>query len=432
MKRTLSDWLSWQETLHLTEIDLGLERIGKVAHKLKLLKPDFPIITVAGTNGKGSSVALLEAILIAQGYNVGSYTSPHLIDYNERIKINAQNANEQQIIDAFEVIDKARGNISLTYFEFSTLAAILCFSQQNIDVAILEVGLGGRLDAANLWDTSLAIISSIDIDHENWLGNDRETIGIEKSGIMRKDTPVICGDPHPPKSIAKQAGKIGAKLYQLDKDFFIETDDATPNRWKWVGQNKTINLPKPNLKGRFQLNNAATVIAGLYSLKEKLPVDTDAIKQGLLSAKATGRLQIISQQPEWLLDVAHNPQAAKALAAYLANNPVSGKTYALFSMLKDKDIKQVVSIMSPAIDEWHIVPLGGTRGMTINELNQALSDQIGEAELIPHNDFKSTYQSLKNISNFKDRVVVFGSFLVVSEILQISEAEKTGLNEFSS
>ena len=431
MKRSLKEWLTWQEELHLSEIDLGLDRIREVAKNLKLLSPSFSIITVAGTNGKGSSVAMLDAILRAQGYKVGNFTSPHLIEYNERIKINGENATDQQIISAFETIDKARlipskshtdskKEISLTYFEFGTLAAIQCFTTEKVDVAILEVGLGGRLDAANLWDASLAIITSIDIDHISWLGDDREKIGVEKSGIMRKNVTAVCGDPNPPKSITDEAQRIGSNLLQLNKDFSYTTDPNNTKKWLWKNKKITLNLLKPNLSGAFQLNNAATVIAGLLSIKSLLPVTEEAINTGLINASVPGRLHVINTSPEWLLDVAHNPHAAIELAKYLQSNPAKGKTYALFSMLKDKDIKQVISIMNQSIDEWHLVPLGGSRGMKINELNQEIKQQTLDGKVICHDSFTDAYERIKNLTNLQDRVVAFGSFLVVSEILNIN------------
>jgi len=419
VKKTLDDWLKWQENLHTSEIDLGLERIAKVAKQLKLLSPSFPVITVAGTNGKGSCVAMLEAIYKAQGYNTGSYTSPHLINYNERIKLSGENVSDELIIEAFQEIDQARGNISLSYFEFGTLAAMLIFHQKNIDVAILEVGLGGRLDAANLWDASLALITSIDIDHIDWLGDNREKIAIEKAGIMRKNIPVISGDPNPPKSIKTEAKRIGALLFQFNQDFSYKTLGNSQWLWKWQYKthNKQYQLPLPALVGEFQLNNASTVLAGIETLQNKLKVSENAIKKGLLEATAPGRLQIIHESPEWLIDVAHNPHAAKELAKYLKKHPVTGKTYAIFSMLKDKDISQVLSILDKYIDEWHIIGLEGSRGLTINELNQYINDLERKGSIFPHKDISEACLHLKNNSKFEDRVVAFGSFLVVSAVI---------------
>jgi dihydrofolate synthase/folylpolyglutamate synthase len=415
MKKSLEEWLTWQETLHLSEIDLGLDRIHKVAKNLDLLSPSFPVLTVAGTNGKGSCVALLDTILKAQGYKTGNYTSPHLIHYNERIKLGGINVSDVKIIKAFEAINKARGNISLTYFEFGTLAAMLIFTQENIDVAILEVGLGGRLDAANLWDASLALITSIAIDHVDWLGDNRDIIAVEKSGIMRKDMPVISGEPNPPKTIASEAQRVGANLYQINQDFSYSDNQQN---WTWKGWKTQYLLPYPSLQGEFQLNNAATVIAGITAIKPLLPVSADSIKQGLLQATAPGRLQVIFQSPQWLIDVAHNPHAAKALAAHLKKEPVRGKTIALFSMLKDKDINEVLSIMDKYIDEWHIFGLKGSRGLSINELKQVFAHQRISGDIFSYKNLSSACKALKNIANIEDRVVAFGSFLVVSDVIE--------------
>ena len=421
IKKTLDDWLQWQETLHSSEIDLGLERIHQVAKRLNLLSPSFPVITVAGTNGKGSSVAMLEAILIAEGYTCGSYTSPHLVHYNERIKLSGVPASDSHIINAFTKIDQARGEISLSYFEFGTLAAMYIFTQQAVDVAILEVGLGGRLDAANLWDTSLAIISSIAIDHENWLGNNRETIAKEKAGIMRANTPVVCGDPDPPKSIKAMADKIQANLIQINQDFSYQqrADDS----WLWKENKTEYILPLPALKGEFQINNAATVIAGLKSISKQLPVSLKSIQQGLKQVTILGRLQKLQSSPEWLVDVAHNPHSAQALANYLDNTPAAGKTFALFSMLQDKDIKQVLSIMDKYIDEWHITGLAGSRGISTDELAVLMQSDNIQRKIISHTSFLDAINRLKKEAKNKDKVVIFGSFLVVSKVMELWESK---------
>ena len=424
MKKTLAQWLSWQETLHLSEIDLGLERIRAVAKKLDVLSPAFPIITVAGTNGKGSTVALFESILSAQGYKTGSYTSPHLIDYNERIKLNTINAKDDLIVEAFEEIGRARANISLTYFEFGTLAAMLIFIKQKVDVVILEVGLGGRLDASNLWDTSLAIITNIGIDHVDWLGDNREVIAVEKLGIMRSGTPAICGDLDPPKNIAKEAHRMGAKLYQINHDFSYQKN--ADDTWTWKGFSKNNTLPLPILAGAFQLNNAATVIAGLEAVNDILPTTKACIKQGLKEVSLAGRLQTIQLHPEWLVDVAHNPHAAKQLAKHLQAQPIKGKNIALFSMLKDKDIQQVVAIMDQYIDVWHIVALDGSRSTPLNTLKKIIHKQSPNNSVVEQQIFSDAIKSIKSGSNLQDRVVAFGSFLVVSELINLMRPSVRG------
>ncbi|MEE9327793.1 MAG: bifunctional tetrahydrofolate synthase/dihydrofolate synthase [Cocleimonas sp.] len=417
MRKTLEQWLTWQETLHLSEIDLGLKRIGQVAKKLNLLHPTFPIITVAGTNGKGSCVAMLDAILSAEGYTTGSYTSPHLLEYNERIKLKGVNSSDQEIINAFEQIDKVRDNISLTYFEFSTLAAMLIFSKSKVDVAILEVGLGGRLDAANLWDASLALITSISIDHVDWLGDDRDQIAIEKSGIMRKNMPVISGEIDPPKTISGEAKRICATLYQVNQDYSVSIQDN--NSWLWKNDEVSLSLPIPSLAGDFQINNAATVVAGLQAIKALLKISFSSIEQGLSTVSVLGRLQILSSSPTWLLDVAHNPDSAKQLANYLQANPVAGNTRALFSMLTDKNIEQVVALFDDTIDEWHIISLDGSRGLSTVELKQRMLQLSFKGKIVSYDDISDAYYSLKNITKSEDRVVAFGSFLVVSSLLNI-------------
>ena len=455
MKKTLEDWLQWQETLHLSEIDLGLVRIGKVAEKLNLLSPSFPIITVAGTNGKGSTVSFLDSMLRAEGYKTGAFTSPHLVNYNERIVLNGLQVEDDVIIQAFAAIDEARQSVkdesgksievSLTYFEFSTLAAMLIYQQHKVDVAILEVGLGGRLDAANLWDASLALITSIGVDHIDWLGDDREIIGVEKSGIMRKNTSAICGDLNPPKSIADEAKRLGANLQQINTDFSFSppknsSENTFEKHWHLKTNETTLELELPSMPGEFQLNNAATAIVGLLSIKALLPVSINAINTGLKNAQVTGRLQVLSTQPEWLIDVAHNPHAAKQLAKYIHDNPIKGKTYALFSMLRDKDVNEVLNIMNSVIDEWHIVATEGSRGLTLIELEKCFAElneqhkpnqkqqnsektteqnehQKALTEVTSYDSFSAACNALKNISKDKDRVVAFGSFLVISEIL---------------
>lgn len=425
-RQSLDNWLSWQETLHVKEIDLGLDRISIVAQRLDYLTPSFPIITVAGTNGKGSTVAFLESILRSAGYKTGSYTSPHLLRYNERIQINKQEVSDGEIIDAFETIDSARlskpdNPVSLSYFEFGTLAAMHCFINNKVDVAILEVGLGGRLDASNIWDATLAIITNIGIDHIEWLGDNREDIGIEKAGIMRKDIPVVCGDPNPPESIKNEADRIGARLIQLGKDFEYQNKDE---HWIWRDETSTLSLPLPSLPGEFQLNNASTAIAGLKTQAKQFRIENQHIKQGIKTASIVGRLQKIQKNPEIIIDVAHNPHAAKQLKQYLENHPVSGKTYALFSMLRDKDIKQVVSILKKNIDEWHIVALSGNRGLNLNELKTHLHELNSKSKIISHESVIEAKKSIKNMAKIEDRVVVFGSFLLVSEYLEISQSNE--------
>ena len=423
MPRTLSKWLNWQQNLHLSSIDLGLERVGLVAKRLKLSNLPFPIISVAGTNGKGSSIAMLQSIYQKAGYKTGVYTSPHLLRYNERIVIGGEEVSDRDICEVFEKINQARAETTLTYFEFGTLAAACLFVQAQIDIAIFEMGLGGRLDAVNLWDADLALITTIAIDHENWLGNTREKIAIEKAGIMRPNQPVICGDKKPPVTIASEAKRIGAKLLQRNQDFslVLPQSQQTTKTWQWLDnrENKSLKLPFPSLKGNFQLDNAANVITGIMQLQRQLPVSLETIKKGLSHSVLAGRLQIISICPEILLDVAHNPQAAEQLALYLHNNPISGKTIALFSVLNDKDLKGITAPFNSLIDQWYIISLEGERGQCATQLKSKLEKLgINNTNRV-NNNFKKTMQDLINTLECKDRLVVFGSFLLVSSVLKL-------------
>ena len=415
MMRTLPEWLEWQEKLHLSSIDLGLDRIRVVAERLDLLNLPFPVISVAGTNGKGSTVAFLHAILSAQGYKTGAYTTPHIVDYNERISIEGKPLSDEKICQAFERINQVRGDISLTYFEFGTLAAVLCFVDQGVDVAILEVGLGGRLDAVNLWDADLALITTIAIDHVDWLGDDREVIGREKAGIMRKGKPVVCGEPSPPRSISLVANEQGAELLQYTQDYSYQ---VSADSWQWEGLGLLYKkLPLPSLQGDYQIQNVAMVIAGLSCLD--IDINESSIRKGLKTAYVAGRLQKLQSSPEILLDVAHNAQAAQQLAKYLQKNKIKGKTRAIFSILSDKDVESVVLSMRFSIDEWHIVSLDDPRAIPIEQLKLQL-EQLRLETVTSYNNFDSVLKSVKSLSTHNDRLVIFGSFLVVSGVMSVS------------
>lgn len=426
MSRTLSEWLDWQQTLHLSSIDLGLDRIRVVAAKLKILELPFPLISIAGTNGKGSSTAMLQSIYQQAGYKTGVYTSPHLLRYNERIAIDGIAATDDLICDAFEKINQARGDTSLTYFEFSTLAAALLFVEQDVDLAIFEIGLGGRLDAVNLWDADIALITTIAIDHESWLGNNREDIAIEKAGIMRQGKPVICGDKNPPTTIASEAKRIGAQLIQRNIDFSLTLIEPQVNNqsiakhWQWHDhqQAESLELPSPSLQGQFQLDNAANIITTITQLQTQLPVALKAIEKGLVTIVLAGRLQTIATCPQILVDVAHNPQSAQQLALYLHQNPIAGKTVALFSVLEDKDLAGIVAPFNTLIDQWSLVSINDERGQSADQIKYKLEKLGINSTAIVNNNFKKAMQDLINALECKDRVVAFGSFLLVSEVLE--------------
>ena len=419
--QSLADWLAWQESLHVNSIELGLERIAKVAARLQLLQPAFPVVTVAGTNGKGSTVALLTAMLQAAGYHVGAYTSPHILRYNERISLNGLAVDDERLCQAFTAIELARGNISLTYFEFGTLAALWIFAEAKVEVAVLEVGLGGRLDATNLWDAEVAIITAIGIDHVDWLGHNRELIGREKAGIARQAKPLVCGDPNPPHSISQVAQEQGAKLIQLGRDFTVEQLNAEQFsvclQPASFGTALTYVLPLPRLQGQVQLHNAACAVVALRFLAEQLPrVDLAALQQGLLEVRIAGRLQKLQNEPAVWIDVAHNPHAAENLANWIKNNPIEGKTFTIFSILADKDIAGVIRPLQDKVDEWHIFPLDSPRAASLSMLQSAFaSANVNNFQVYP--DIYHAWKTLSRQVASIDRVVIFGSFLVVSKAL---------------
>ncbi len=426
--RSLQDWLSWQESLHFSAIDLGLDRVRRVAERLDLLQAHCPVITVAGTNGKGSTVALLTSLLTASGYQVGTYTSPHILRYNERVTLNTQPVSDELLCAAFTAIDGVRGDISLTFFEFGTLAAMWVFRQAAVDVVVLEVGLGGRLDATNVWDADAAIITAIGIDHIEWLGDSRELIGAEKAGIARAGKPLICGDPNPPASIAALASKLGAHLFQLGLHFMVEmgagrcfsvnlNPNLQPSDSDLSAGSNWVDLPLPALEGDVQALNAACALMALRELQSLLPLGgRAALEAGLSQVSLAGRLQKLQNHPDVWVDVAHNPHAAENLAVWLKKNPVEGHTYVIFSILSDKDIAGVITPLLPYVDEWHLFPLDSLRAMPLDVMQSALH-ACHVTRHVAHDSFPQAWQQLGLRLNVDDRVVIFGSFLVVSSVL---------------
>ena len=410
---SLSGWLARLERAHPSAIELGLERVARVRDAMGL-HPAFPVIVVGGTNGKGSTCAYLEAILRAQGYKTGLYTSPHLLRYNERVRIDGAEAGDAEIASGLQAAEDARGDVSLTYFEHGTLGAMWQFMQGGVDAAILEVGLGGRLDAVNVFEPAAAIVTTVDLDHQAWLGDTREAIGFEKAGIFRSGRPAVCGEADPPQSLLRHARAIGAELLQAGADYtFAQVADG----WRFgMGEIELADLPLPALAGDFQLANAAAALAALSALPALLPVSLAAIHAGLGDARLPGRFQRIPGPVEIVLDVAHNPQSARALASNLQARPAGGKRYAVFAMLADKDADGVVGALKDAFDAWFVAGLGGERGQS----GEALAGHVGamtEAAVEVFPDPLSALRAAKLRAVEGDRITVFGSFYTVAEAL---------------
>ena len=410
---SLNDWLEWQETLHPSSIDLSLERVGQVADRLQCRAPAKVVISVAGTNGKGSSVAMLEAILLRAGYRVGCYTSPHLFRYNERLRLQGEPISDSALCESFARIDHARGENTLTYFEFGTLAALDIMARESLEVALLEVGLGGRLDAVNVVDADAALITSIGIDHTAWLGRDRDSIAREKAGIMRPAKPAVCGDADPPASLIAEADRIGALWRVLGTDFSIK---QAGRRWHWQGQRSRYrDLPEPALTGTHQLANAAGVLMVLEMLRKCLPVTQTAIESGLKWVRLLGRIQTVPGRVEQVLDVSHNAQAAQALADALRQRPLPGKTHAVIGMLQDKDTESFVRVLEAAVSRWYPVGLQTDRAATAQQLAQRLASVVGMERVTTCESVAGAFKRLNAEVSPGDRVLVCGSFYTVAE-----------------
>ncbi|TAN83568.1 MAG: bifunctional folylpolyglutamate synthase/dihydrofolate synthase [Gallionella sp.] len=498
MPSTLADWLTYLESLHPKTIALGLERVAQVKQRLDL-NPDFPVIVVGGTNGKGSVCAMLESILHAAGYRVGCYTSPHLLRYNERVRIAKQQASDAELCASFEKIERARCGVGrdssrhahvgmnpdlqipLTYFEFGTLAAMQCFIEHKVDVAILEVGLGGRLDAVNVFDADCAVVASVDIDHTDYLGDTREQIAFEKAGIFRADKVAVCADRDVPQAILTQARQIGAELWCIGNEFsfaegllpspaggggdggrggeFAEHALRPPSgsglpagtrtasegggdgahtisiaqsltltlsrlrerelkQWNYHGHSGARNaLPYPALRGAFQLHNASAALAALDALKDRLPVSMEAVRRGLVEVQLAGRFQFVPGKPALILDVAHNPHAARSLAQNLASLPPCPHTWAVFAMLKDKDMAGVVAALDPHIDTWLVAGIAAPRGATTDELAQVLRQSGVRGEVLAFKNIAEASSYAYNAAGENDRIAAFGSFYTVAEVM---------------
>ena len=408
---TLEEWLRWQERLHPHAIDLGLERVATVWRRLDASLERAVVISVAGTNGKGSTIALLDAILRNAGYRTGCYTSPHLLRYNERILLGGEAVTDEALLESFGAVERAREGEALTYFEFGTLAALWLLAREEVEVALLEVGLGGRLDAVNVVDADLAMITSIGLDHQQWLGDELEAIGREKAGIFRPGRPAVFSAPSMPASVAEVADSLGTPLYRNGIDFHLGRGGGD---WSWRSRRRRFEgLPLPALPGRHQLDNAAGVLMALELLSPRLPLEEEALRRGLRQVRLAGRAQRLQREGvEWLFDVAHNPQAARALADLLRESPVEGRTLALLGMLGDKDAAAVIRALEPQVDRWHYLSLEGERGRSARTLAGIRPGRL-------HDSVAEGMAALRAEARPGDRVVVFGSFVTVGEALRV-------------
>lgn len=429
--KTLADWLAHLEGLHprgQAGIELGLDRIRRVKEALGQVQ-HCPVIVVGGTNGKGSVCAYLENIIDRAGYRVGCYTSPHLLAYNERVRLNGREVGDEALCAAFGRVEAARqaaGRVALTYFEFGTLAAWEVFAEAGVEAAILEVGLGGRLDAVNVYEPDVSIVTSVAIDHTDWLGPDRESIGFEKAGIYRAGKPALCADPNPPQRLLEHAATLGADLRLLGRDFGFERPSAETNenrlQWRWwcrSGASLTKRaLAYPGLRGPVQLYNASVALAALEAISDRLPVTMQAIRPGLIETELSGRFQVVPGKPAIVLDVGHNPQAIKVLADNLSGMGFFDRTYAVVGMLNDKDIPGALAPLKDKVDVWHVATLVGMRGTSAAELASIIANQGLGGEVVCHASPFEAMQVAKGLAAESDRILAFGSFYTVAGALE--------------
>lgn len=422
MALSLDEWLDYQLRTHPQSIAMGLDRVRAVAQRLGLGHPGKQVITVGGTNGKGSAVAFIEAIALAAGLRVGAFTSPHLLRYNERVRVQGEQASDAALVNAFERIEVARAEIPLTYFEFGTLAALLVFEQSNLDLAVLEVGLGGKLDAVNIIDADVAVITTVDLDHQEYLGPDRETIGADKARIFRPGKPCVLGERDPPSSVLRHAYEIGAFAIRAHADYLI---DMRANGWTWREPGYEIDLPMPLMSAPAQIENAAAAIAAVRALP--LQVSNKSIASGIGKARAPGRLQVLREHPQLIVDVGHNPQAADQLAAWLNAHP--RRTQAVFSALRDKDIEALVERLDPHFESWHVAGIvdAGPRGMTGQELGSRLSPLVATGKLHVHGSVAQAMAAALAQSSEDERVLVFGSFHTVADAMRADAGAVAGV-----
>ena len=407
--RSLEEWLRYIERQHPAGIALGLDRVREVLSRLNL-NIEAPVFTVGGTNGKGSTCAMLESMLRAAGYRTGLYTSPHLVSYNERVRIEGLEAGDAELCESFAAVEAARGGVPLTYFEFGTLGALYLFSRKALEALVLEVGLGGRLDAVNVVDADCAVLTSVGIDHVEYLGPDRESIGAEKSGIFRPGRPAVVADPDPPPSVLR----ADARLLLLGRDFGFERSERQWTYWGPSGRRGGLDYPA--LRGTIQLRNAAAALCALDSLRERLPLAMQHVRRGLAEVSLPGRFQVIPGRPQVILDVAHNVEAARTLAENLAASPFAPETFAVCGMLRDKDIAGVLREMAPRITQWHLASLPGPRGASAQLLESSLRENSPHAAAIQHDSVQSALAAALEAAGENDKIVVFGSFLTVGEV----------------
>ncbi|MCC6071539.1 bifunctional tetrahydrofolate synthase/dihydrofolate synthase [Massilia sp. GCM10020059] len=426
---TLPAWLALLESRHAeVHIDMGLDRVRAVKERMGL-KFDCPVIMVAGTNGKGSTCAMLESILLRAGYKVGLYIKPHFLDFNERARIGGELATDEALVASFNAVEAQRGDVPLTYFEFTTLAIMHLLAGAGIDVAILEVGLGGRLDAVNVIDADVAIVTSVDIDHTDYLGDTREKIGFEKAGIFRPGKAAICSDPVPPASLVAHAEEIGADLWLLGRDFNYSGDKQ---QWNYGGRNQRRNsLGYPSLRGANQLLNASAALAALEVLRLELPVGAQEVRTGLVLVELPGRFQVLPGRPTVILDVAHNPHAASALAQNLGNMGFHPFTYAVFGIMEDKDIDGVIAPMAEFVDHWCVADLPSPRSASSGKLAEKLaalrpaSAKEGEYSVSAFPDPAQAFANAMSRAGENDRIVVFGSFYTVAGVMAARKSSIT-------
>lgn len=417
-QRSLAEWLSHIESVHFRSIDLTLDRFSAVLQQVLPQGLSYEAISVAGTNGKGSAVEMLTAVFHQAGLGVGTYTSPHLVSYTERIQVNRQVVSESELCSAFAAIERRRSGVPLTYFEFGTLAALLIFQQRGVQIAVLEVGMGGRLDAVNGVDSCAALITSISIDHQNWLGSDREKIAAEKAGIFRSACPAICADPNTPMAVVERANQIGADLYQIGEDFSYVSHGRT---WDWIGpEDRFSSLPTPRMIGQFQLQNAAGVVMVAMAIKHLIRITEHQLRVGLSSARLRGRFEVVESTPLIILDVAHNVAAISELKKNLETRPVKGRTLAVCGMLKDKPVAQMVTQLNPVVDAWYVGSIAEPRGCSAAQLAEVIkADSVSRVNA--YASVLAAFDAAHEQSEANDRILVFGSFHTVGDIIRALE-----------